>query len=248
MMTGAALLAARAARRAGAGLVTLACDSSAAAQIHRIAEPGALVIEGPLPELILADENRRCVLLGPGLPPDAATSRLVAALLAAGRTLILDAGALTACAGAPERLRGAALITPHTGEFTRIFGPIGDDKPAAARAAARQTDAIVLLKGSDTVIAAPDGRCAINANAPATLASGGTGDVLAGLAAAFVAQGMAAFEAACAAAWVQGEAARRAGPGLIAEDLPDQIGHAIAAASETLKRSFEDADRGYRTR
>ena len=228
-MSGAALLAALAARRAGAGLVTLACDAAAAAQAHRIAEPGALVIEGPLPDIILADARRRCVLVGPGLPPDGATRALVAGLLEAGRQLVLDAGALTAFAGAPEGLRGAALLTPHAAEFARLFGPVGDDKVAAARAAARQTGAVVLLKGSDTAIAAPDGRCAINANAPATLATGGSGDVLAGIAAAFLAQGMPAFEAACAAAWVQGDAACRAGPGLIAEDLPPRIGHAIAA-------------------
>jgi hydroxyethylthiazole kinase-like uncharacterized protein yjeF len=228
-MTGAALLAARAARRSGAGLVTLACESADAAQPHRTAEPGALVLQSPLPQGILDDERRQVVLAGPGLPPDGATRNLVRRLVEAGRRLVLDAGALTAFAGVADGLNGAALLTPHAAEFARLFGPIGDDKPAAARSAARRSGAVVLLKGSDTVVAAPDGRCAINANAPPTLATGGTGDVLAGIAAALIAQGMPAFEAACAAAWLQGEAAHRAGPGLIAEDLPTHIPHAIAA-------------------
>ncbi|MEI6161613.1 MAG: NAD(P)H-hydrate dehydratase [Roseococcus sp.] len=222
-MTGAALLAARAARRAGAGLVTLACTDGPSAALHRLAEPGALVLEavgmGPLLQSLLEDSRREVVLLGPGLPADATTRGALAALLAAGRRLVVDAGALTAYAGAPEHLRGAAILTPHAGEFARLFGAPGADRLAAARAAAVRAGAVVLLKGSDSVIAAPDGRAAINHNAPPWLATGGTGDVLAGLAASLLAQGMPAFEAACAAAWLQGEAAQRIGPGLIAEDL-----------------------------
>ena len=138
--------------------------------------------------------------------------------------MVADAGALTACAGQPAALRGAAILTPHAGEFSRVFGAPGEDRLAAARAAAAATGAVVLLKGSDSIIAAPDGRAAINHNAPPWLATGGTGDVLAGLAASLLAQGMPPFEAACAAAWLQGEAATRIGPGLIAEDLPAAIG------------------------
>ncbi|MBX9750206.1 MAG: NAD(P)H-hydrate dehydratase [Roseococcus sp.] len=226
-MTGAALLAARAARRAGAGLVTLACADPASAALHRQAEPGALVLEaagmGPLMDALLADARRRVVLLGPGLEPDATSRGALAALLAAGRQVVADAGALTACAGQPEALAGAAILTPHAAEFTRLFGPPGRDRLAAARAAAARTGAVVLLKGSDSVIAAPDGRVAINQNAPPWLATGGTGDVLAGIAAALLAQGMPGFDAACAAAWWQGEAAQRIGPGLIAEDLPEAL-------------------------
>ena len=226
-MPGAALLAARAARRAGAGLVTLACTDAASAALHRLAEPGALVLQahgaGPLLAALLADARRDVFLVGPGLPPDATTRGLLAALLGAGRRLVVDAGGLTACAGTPQALRGAAILTPHLGEFTRLFGAPGEDRLTAARMAAHQTGAVVLLKGSDSVIAAPDGRAAINHNAPPWLATGGTGDVLAGIAAALLAQGMPAFEAACAACWWQGAAARHLGPGLIAEDLPGAL-------------------------
>jgi ADP-dependent NAD(P)H-hydrate dehydratase / NAD(P)H-hydrate epimerase len=229
-MTGAALLAARAARRAGAGLVTLACAEPASAALHRQAEPGALVLEaagmGPLLQAVLADSRRRVVLLGPGMEPDATTRGALAALLAAGREVVADAGALTACAGRPEALRGAAILTPHAAEFARIFGPPGLDRLAATRAAAARTGAVVLLKGADSIIAAPDGRAAINHNAPPWLATGGTGDVLAGIAASLLAQGMPAFEATCAAAWWQGAAAQRIGPGLIAEDLPGALAQA----------------------
>lgn len=232
-MTGAALLAARAARRGGAGLVTLACTDAASAALHRLAEPGALVLQaagaGALLAAILDDPRREVALLGPGLPPDATTRGLLSGLLAAGRRVVVDAGALTACAGMPDALRGAAILTPHAGEFSRIFGDPGEDRLAAARAAAARSGAVVLLKGSDSIIAAPDGRAAINHNAPPWLATGGTGDVLAGLAAALLAQGMPPFEAACAAAWLQGEAAARIGAGFIAEDLPMAIALTMTA-------------------
>jgi hydroxyethylthiazole kinase-like uncharacterized protein yjeF len=143
--------------------------------------------------------------------------------------MVLDAGALTACADAPEALAGAAILTPHAGEFARVFGPAGADRPAAVRAAAARTGAAVLLKGSDTLVAAPDGRVIINHNAPPWLATGGTGDVLAGVAAAFLAQGMPPLEAAAAAAWLQAQAARRAGPGMLAEDLAGHFGGLLGA-------------------
>lgn len=239
-MTGAALLAARAARRAGAGLVTLACHDAASAALHRQSEPGALVLEAAgmdaLLQAIIADARREVVLLGPGLPPDATTRGALAVLLAHGRRLVVDAGALTACAGEPRLLRGAAILTPHAGEFARLFGPVTQDRLACVRSAAALTGAVVLLKGSDTVVAAPDGRAAINHNAPASLATGGTGDVLAGIASSLLAQGMPPFDAACAAAWLQGEAARKLGAGLLAEDLPDAIGLYRKHASKKLKK------------
>ncbi|SDB17067.1 NAD(P)H-hydrate dehydratase [Belnapia rosea] len=229
-MTGAARLAAGAAHRMGAGLVTLRAPDAASAMLYRAAEPGSLVSEATI-EALLGDARRGTWLIGPGLEPDDATRAALRAVLAAGRQVVADAGALGASAGAPEALAGAAVLTPHAGEFHRVFGPIGDDKIAAARRAAALTGAVVLLKGADTVVAAPDGRAIVNHNAPPSLATGGTGDVLAGSIAALLAQGMAAFEAAAAGAWLQGEAARRHGPGLLAEDLITLLPSAAAAAS-----------------
>jgi len=232
-MTGAAHLAASAARRAGAGLVTIACADAASAALHRAAEPGALVLAAlgmeALQAALLSDPRPDVIVLGPGLPPDGETRAMLAALLAAGRRVVADAGALTAFAGMADALHGAAILTPHAGEFARLFGPPGEDRLAAVRRAARALGSVVLLKGSDSIIAAADGRAAINHNAPPWLATGGTGDVLAGIAASLLAQGMPAFEAACAAAWLQGEAARRIGPGLIAEDLARALPAALRA-------------------
>ena len=230
-MTGAARLAAGAAHRAGAGLVTIAAPDAAAASVYRCGDPGTIVTEAPLDSL-LADPRRRVWLAGPGLPPSDATRAALRRLVAAGRAVVADAGAVVACSGDPAGLAGCAVLTPHAGEFARVFGPVGEDKPGAARRAAAATGALVLLKGADTVIAAPDGRVAINANAPPSLSTGGTGDVLAGTIAALLAQGMDPFEAACAGAWLQGEAARRGPASLVAEDLITLLSGAIAAARE----------------
>ncbi len=229
-MTGAARLAAAGARRAGAGLVTLLAPDRAAGDVLRTGDPGAIVSEAPLADL-LADPRRQIWLLGPGLPAEPATLGLFAAVRAAGRQVVADAGLLGAAAGAPERLRGAAVLTPHAGEFARLFGPAGEDRLAAARRAAVLTGTVLLLKGPDTVIAAPDGRAAINRHAPPFLATAGSGDVLAGIIAALLAAGMQAFEAAAAGAWLHGEAAFRCGPGLVAEDLAGALPAAIRAAS-----------------
>ncbi|WP_408904048.1 NAD(P)H-hydrate dehydratase [Neoroseomonas nitratireducens] len=228
-MTGAARLAAAGARRGGAGLVTLVAPDRATGDVIRAGEPGVIVTEAPVAEL-QADRRRQAWVVGPGLEPEPRYLNILHGLASAGRQVVADAGALAAATGEPARLRGAAVMTPHEGEFLRLFGPIGRDRPAAARRAAAATGAVVLLKGADTVIAAPDGRVAINDHAPAWLASGGTGDVLAGLIAALLAQGLPAFEAASAAAWLHGEAAWRSGPGLIAEDLPAHLNQAIEAA------------------
>ena len=221
-MPGAARLACAAARRAGAGMVTLAAEKPMI-----LPEAGLIVRTDPL-DALLQDARRHTWICGPGLGPDAG-AKLARLIAAGGRKVVADADALTACAGAPENLRGASVITPHEGEFSRIFGAIGPDRLAAVRKAAELTGAVTVLKGADTVIAAQDGRAAINANAPPWLATGGTGDVLAGIIAAFLAQGMPGFEAACAAVWVHGEAAQKIGPGLIAEDIPEKLPAIIAA-------------------
>ncbi|MDE2006740.1 MAG: NAD(P)H-hydrate dehydratase [Rhodospirillales bacterium] len=218
-MTGAGRLAAEAARRAGAGLVSIAAPAGIGA-VYRAGAPGTIVTEAPLAEL-LADPRREVWVCGPGLGDGAGDA--LASLLAARRIVVADADALTACAGRPEALAGAAVVTPHAAEFARVFGPSGPDRLAAAREAARRTGAVVVLKGADSIVAAPDGRAAINDNAPPWLATAGTGDVLAGMIAALLAQGMAAWEAAAAAVHWHGAAARRAGPGMIAEDLPPAL-------------------------
>ena len=148
-----------------------------------------------------------------------------------GGPVVGDADVFAAFAGEPEALRGVTVLTPHAGEFARVFGDPGEDRLAAARKAADWTGSVVLLKGSDTIVAAPDGRTRINASAPPWLATAGAGDVLAGIIAGFLAQGMPAWEAACAAAWVHGRAALLAGPGMLAEDLPPLIPRAIAEAA-----------------
>ena len=227
IMTGAARLAADAARRGGAGLVTIAALGSA--EVYRGGSPGALVSEAPLPEL-LADPRRAVWVCGPGLGPDLARQTWPV-LIAAGRAVVGDADVFTAFAGAPDALRGAAVLTPHAGEFARAFADLtGVDRVTAARAAAARTNAVVLVKGSDTIIARPDGTVAINDSAPPWLATAGAGDVLAGLIAGLLAQGMTAWDATLAGAWLHGRAAVEAGPGLIAEDLAPMLPKAFAAA------------------
>jgi ADP-dependent NAD(P)H-hydrate dehydratase / NAD(P)H-hydrate epimerase len=230
-MAGAARMASMGARRAGAGLLTVVVQGNG--DVLRATEPGLIISEEPLAAL-LEDKRRRTWLCGPGLGLDRARE-VLPQLLAAERQIVADADALGACAGEPDRLRGVAVITPHGGEFAKLFGVIGDDKLGAARAAAARIEAVVVLKGADTVIAAPDGRAAINHNAPPSLATAGSGDVLAGIIAGLLTQGMPPWEAAAAGVWLHGEAARlaepdAAGAGLIAEDLFDGIGPALARA------------------
>ncbi len=226
-MTGAARLAAGAARHGGAGLVSIA--AAGRADLYRAGDPGLIVSDAPLAEL-LQDGRRSVWVCGPGLGQDPARAALPM-LLAAGRRVVADADALGAHAGRPEALAGCAVLTPHEGEFTKLFGPVGPDRIAAVRAAARRVGAVVLLKGADTVIAAPDGRAAVNDSAPPWLATAGAGDVLAGLVAAMLAQGMAEWDAAAAAAWLHGRAAALAGRGLIAEDLLPRIAAAVAESA-----------------
>lgn len=236
--TGAARLAARAALRAGAGLVTIASPRDALA-VNEASNLAVMVrpVDGAA-ELtrFLADPRFKAVGLGPGLGVGGASCELVLAALSGERAVVLDADALTSFAADADRLfaaikaRGSAttILTPHEGEFARLFGPIDQQLATASKldrtcAAARQSGGVVLLKGADTVIADPQGRAAINADAPPYLATAGAGDVLTGLIVGLTAQGMTGLEAASAAAWIHGEAANAFGPGLIAEDLSEQI-------------------------
>ncbi len=248
--SGAARLAARGALRGGAGLVTLAAPEAAMAENAARLDAIMLREARSADDLaaLLADRRINTVIIGPALGLDAAAAEKVEAVLKSAAACVLDADALSLFASDAARLgRLIALrtgrpvvITPHEGEFTRLFNrkdekPESDrevvesnsqdieSKPQRAAAAARKTGAIVILKGADTIIAAPDGRMAINANAPPWLATAGAGDVLAGITGALLAQKMPPFEAACAAVWMHGEAANIFGPGLIAEDLPETI-------------------------
>lgn len=232
-MTGAARMSARAAARVGAGAVTVAVAPEAMA-IYAASLLSVMVapLFGPddLARL-LADTRMSALLIGPGAGLGPATRAQVLAMLATRRPVVLDADAISVFGDDPETLFGAVsgpcVLTPHEGEFRRIFDVSGN-KLARTRAAARRSGAVVVLKGADTVIAAPDGRSAINTNAPPTLATAGAGDVLAGFVLGLLAQGMPAFEAAAAAVWMHGAAATNFGPGLMAEDLADLLPAVLA--------------------
>jgi hydroxyethylthiazole kinase-like uncharacterized protein yjeF len=239
-MTGAARLAAEGARRGGAGLVTIAASPSAA-PVYRTGAPGVIVSDTPL-SLLMADERLLVWVCGPGLGQEAARFALPT-LLAARRCVVADADCLTAFSGDPDALHGAAVLTPHSGEFARLFGPPGADRPRAALAAAARTGSVVLLKGADTIVAAPDGRVSINASAPAWLATAGAGDVLAGLVGALLAQGLPPWEAASAAAWLHGRAAWIAGPGMVAEDIAPALAAAFADAVAFSSATRQEAVR-----
>lgn len=236
--TGAARLAARAALRAGAGLVTIASPRDALA-VNAAANLAVMVrpVDGAAElRAFLADGRLNAVVLGPGGGVGARMRQLVGAALAGQRAVVLDADALTSFADDPAALvallasRGpaATVLTPHLGEFTRLFKKVPqiteiESKLDMVVAAARHARAIVLLKGPDTIVAAPDGRAAIADNAPPWLATAGAGDVLAGMIAGLLAQGMPAFDAAAAAVYIHGETANEFGPGLIAEDLSEVL-------------------------
>lgn len=260
--TGATRLAARAALRIGAGLVTLAGNSGATGvnAAHLTAIMLAVCNGAAALREILSDARKNAVLIGPGAGVGSETCDLVEAALGSGAAVVLDADALTSFAASdpapvkvqfgftgarsssaptPQSLFDAitsspqrsVVLTPHDGEFARLFPDLASvpSKLDRAREAAKRSGAIVVLKGADTVIAAPDGRAAINSNAPPTLATAGSGDVLAGMITGLLAQRMAPFEAAAAAVWLHGAAGEAFGLGLIAEDLPDILPRVLSA-------------------
>ena len=238
--TGAARLAARAALRIGAGLVTVASSPDAlAVNAMQLTAIMLARMEGAAGlSDILADRRKNAVVMGPGMGTGGRARELVLAALACEQALVLDADALTVFADEPRALfcavnaRSAPVVmTPHGGEFARLFGEIAGEgsKLNQAGVAAQASGAIIVYKGPDTVIAAPDGQAAINTNAPPWLATAGSGDVLAGTVTGLLAQSMPAFEAACAGVWLHGEVANRFGPGLIAEDIETQFPSVLKA-------------------
>jgi NAD(P)H-hydrate epimerase len=243
-MAGAARLSAHAALRIGAGLVSVTAPPRDTPLLA--AAPAAVILRptNSLPAFrqAVSEPRTASIVIGPGAGATPQTRMRVDAALSTGKPCVLDADALTAFAGGPERLLTAtrsntrAVLTPHEGEFARIFPSIQGGKLARARAAAAGAGAVVLLKGPDTVIAAPDGRAAINANARPWLGTAGSGDVLAGIIGGLLAQGMPPFEAAAAGAWLHGHAAQGFGPGMIADDLPDALPDALAAAGTASAR------------
>lgn len=249
-MTGAARLVAEASMRAGAGVCTIISDASTrpiylSGAAHIMFEPYSTLADFPAQ---LADPRRNAVVMGPGAgrgEGDEDLRRAVIATLKTGKGVLLDADALTVFEGRSpaliDALHPACVLTPHEGEFARLFGEAGTDRVEKARAAAAQAGCVVVLKGPQTVIAGPDGPVVLNDHASPWLATAGAGDVLAGMIGGFLAQGHAssgkagfgAFEAACAAVWIHGEIARRFGPGLTAPDI-------IAGMPAVLRTLYRD--------
>ncbi|MFN3823088.1 MAG: NAD(P)H-hydrate dehydratase [Pseudorhodobacter sp.] len=241
---GAARLSARGALRIGAGLVTVACPLAA---LQENAARLDTVMLRPLHDAaalarLLDDRRFNALCLGPGMGLDRARA-MVPVACRSGRGVVLDADALSGFGGDPAELfalsHETCVLTPHGGEFARLFpdlamamGQDASDPRAmsridAVREAARRSASVVLIKGAETVIASPDGRAAVNrakgAKAAPWLATAGSGDVLAGFITGLLARGFAPFDAACTGAWLHAEAARSFGPGLIAEDLPEEL-------------------------
>ena len=232
--TGAARLAARAGLRIGAGVVRILCPPDAAAVIAPAIEAIMLTPFGSDEALAEAAANLDAVVIGPAAGVNDATQSNVRALAGTGAAMVVDADGLTVFEGWPEDLFEVLdrddVLTPHEGEFRRLFpGLLEKGREAAATEAARRAGAVMVLKGAATVIAAPDGRLAVNGNGVPWLATAGSGDVLAGMIAGLMAQRMDSFDAARAAVWIHAEAGGTFGPGLISEDLPDRIPAVLAA-------------------
>ncbi len=234
--TGAATLAATAVLRAGAGLVTLLSPRDAFV-VYAAKLTAVMVKELEDFDQHLSDTRKNAFLLGPGLGVTDSSRRLVEQTLKAQKITVLDADAISLFAGRPQELAGLikspCIITPHEGEFARLH-TISGNKLEGAKSLAAQLGAVVVYKGADTVIAAPDGRAAVNCNATPWLATAGSGDVLAGIITGLAAQGMPAFEAAAAGVWMHGECARIIGAGLIAEDLPAALPRVISGVYQIL--------------
>lgn len=226
--TGAARLAALSALRIGAGLVSLA-GSEAALRIHGAHLTSVMLKPFSSPatwQALMAEPRLKALCLGPGAGLNRTTRACVFAALVAGPAVVLDADALRVLAGHGLRfsrlvraLPRAIVLTPHEGEFSALFPDLSGPREARALAAAKASGAFVILKGHESLIAAPDGRLVVNRNAPPTLATAGSGDVLAGILTGLLTQGMPGFEAACAAVWLHGEAGKLCGPRPIADDL-----------------------------
>jgi len=241
--TGAARLAGLAALRVGAGLVTIASPKAAMAANAAHLTAVMLAEADGAEDLgrLLSDQRKNAICIGPAAGPGSPTRAKVRAALASGAAVVLDADALTAFADAPDELFAAiaeypervCVMTPHEGEFSRLFRDLAgsaDSKCEKAGKAARRSGAIMLLKGPDSVAASPMGRAVVNTSAPPSLATAGSGDVLAGLVTGLLAQGLPGLEAASAAMWLHGEAARKfERSGLISEDLPDLVAHVISS-------------------
>ncbi|MGO1117646.1 NAD(P)H-hydrate dehydratase [Rhodovibrionaceae bacterium A322] len=235
-MTGAARLAARAASRTGAGLVTILAANQVL-PVYQMAQESLLTLpDDDLSdfEAALEDCRRNCLLFGPGAGISPQVKERAELALASDRDLLLDADGLSIFAGEVERLtrprKGSLVITPHDGELARLFPDLTGDRLTRARQASRELNAVVLLKGADTVVASPEGRAVINDTAPPDLATAGSGDVLSGVIAGLMVQGMPAFEAAAAGCWLHGQAAQLKGSGLIADDLPDLLPEALESS------------------
>jgi hydroxyethylthiazole kinase-like uncharacterized protein yjeF len=226
--TGATRLAAISALRTGSGLVSVACDKTSlpiyAAALTSVMTK--LVTTNRELDTLLEDARINAVLVGPGCGVTQKTHDETLHILSHKKACVIDADAISAFAPNPKALFNAiqspVVLTPHEGEFARLFAVKGNREMRAA-AAAKESEAILVLKGAQTVIASPDGKLMVNQNAPAWLATAGSGDVLAGMITGLLAQGMPAFEAACAGVWIHGRAAELFGAGLISEDLPDLI-------------------------
>ena len=240
-LTGASRLAAHAAARIGVGLTTIAVPEIA---LSIYASGLMSIMIKPLQNrdsisTLLADRRFSGFLVGPGAGVGEETKSIALQMLVTKKPLVIDADAITSFKDQPmllfQSIAGPCVLTPHEGEFERIFAITGD-KLKRARQAAKQSGAIVILKGSDTIIANPDGRAVINSNAPASLATAGSGDVLSGMILGLLSQGMEPFLASCAAVWMHGAAAKLFGIGLVADDLPGllpRVRSSIEAISST---------------